>query len=130
MPQGGVSATTDEEKLAGIYRELHEEIGLDGDKELKLVKQFEKPLQYDYPQEEKKFSFHRGQSITYFVFHWPNADLSRCKLDNEPKPEFDSVNWMTWDELLHECPPFKLELYKRIQEIAVPVVVEYLRLNC
>ena len=31
--------------------------------------------------------------MTWFLFYWADADLSKCKLDNEEHPEFTELAW-------------------------------------
>jgi hypothetical protein len=40
--------------------------------------------------------------------------------------EFDAVRWMDWDELLKSVPPFKLQMYAKLRELAEPIIRDYL----
>jgi len=31
--------------------------------------------------------------MTWFLFYWADADLSKCTLDNEEHPEFTELAW-------------------------------------
>jgi putative (di)nucleoside polyphosphate hydrolase len=121
--QGGVEQAKDDNTLREIYREIWEEIGLVAEEELHFVYQVPHPLKYEL--DSSKISLHKGQSISWFVFFWANPDLSKCKLDNEAKPEFTELAWMDWDAIIEQVYQ-KSQMYTQLKDLAMPAIVQFL----
>eukprot|EP00029_Vermamoeba_vermiformis_P011315 TRINITY_DN6188_c0_g1_i1.p1 TRINITY_DN6188_c0_g1~~TRINITY_DN6188_c0_g1_i1.p1 ORF type:complete len:201 (+),score=52.20 TRINITY_DN6188_c0_g1_i1:38-604(+) len=129
FPQGGYEASTDGSLMDGIKREVQEELGLDA-KLLTFVKDTGVDVSYDFAT-PNRITRQKGQIIRYFIFHWPDPDLSKLKFDNTAEIEFDKVDWMTWDQLLESVAQVKHAMYTALRKVAEPMINEYLHsLNC
>jgi len=123
-PQGGYDEHADKgSKVNGVWREVWEEVGLKPQHGLELVGQLDKELQYET---EAGAHSHRGQSMTWFLFYWDGADLSKCKLDNEAKPEFSELDWKDWDFVVNHVMDSKKEVYAKLREWAEPAITRHL----
>src|SRR5690242_17776234 len=109
FPQGGIKKKKQETALEAASREMLEEVGLYAHK-LKMVKELEEPLYYDYLKFKKKKN-QQGQRMHWIIYFWEDSDLSKCDLNVEEKPEFDDIKFATFDELLDQNPvPFKVDM--------------------
>jgi len=122
FPQGGVQPG--EDKLAAVYREITEEIGL-LPKHLELVYTLPEPLVYIFPA-YKINKKHEGQTVQWFVFFMRNPDLGQCYLNNEDPPEFVDVKWSDWDSLLSETVVFKENMFRSLRSLTDPIIAQYL----
>ena len=112
FPQGGILEGEDPERA--MYRELHEEIGLEpGDVELLGVTR--DWLRYRLP--EKYIRQHSkplcvGQKQRWFMLRLLAAD-DKLRFDRGDKPEFDRVRWVPFWRPVNEVIYFKRRVYAR-----------------
>ena len=112
MPQGGVNQN--ENFLQAAKRELEEETGI---KSVELVKELNKWLKYDLPENllgkvlEGKY---RGQKQKWFIMKFVGKDNEiNVKTKN---PEFLDWKWIGVSELPSIAVSFKVDLYKKLKE--------------
>ena len=112
MPQGGVDQN--ENFLQAAKRELEEETGI---KSVELVKELNKWLKYDLPENllgkvlEGKY---RGQKQKWFIMKFVGKDNEiNVKTKN---PEFLDWKWIGVSELPSIAVSFKVDLYKKLKE--------------
>jgi 8-oxo-dGTP pyrophosphatase MutT (NUDIX family) len=110
--------------MDGIKREVQEELGLDANL-LHFVQDTGVDVSYDFAT-VNKFTNQKGQTIRYFIFCWPDPDLSKLKFDNTAEIEFDKVDWMSWDQLLENVAQVKHAMYAELRKVAEPMINEYL----
>jgi len=122
FPQGGYEKK-DGSRKDGIIREIREEIGLDAMKDLEFVHQLADPLRYEITE---KLTLYKGQEIVWFLFYFPEGDLTKCKLDNYPPAEFSEVTWMNWDDLLTKIPNSKKGMIAALRKGCEPRIKEFL----
>lgn len=121
-PQGGYDKSADKGcKVTGVWREVWEEIGLTPDHGLHLVDQLKEELKYEIDG-----GAHKGQSMTWFLFYWADADLSKCKLDNEEHPEFTELAWKDWDFAVEHVMEAKKGVYTKLRAWAEPAIATHL----
>ncbi|ELR21131.1 hydrolase, NUDIX domain containing protein [Acanthamoeba castellanii str. Neff] len=109
---GGYDKSADKGcKVTGVWREVWEEIGLTPDHGLHLVDQLKEELK---------------QSMTWFLFYWADADLSKCKLDNEEHPEFTELAWKDWDFAVEHVMEAKKGVYTKLRAWAEPAIASHL----
>ena len=112
FPQGGVLVGEDPEEA--MYRELHEEVGLDrADVELLGITQ--DWLRYRLPDKFVRRNSQPlciGQKQRWFMLHLvSSADKVRFDMGNEP--EFDRVRWVDFWRPVNEVIYFKRRVYAR-----------------
>ncbi len=112
MPQGGVDPN--ENYLQAAKRELEEETGI---KNIKIIKEFDKWLEYDLPKNllgkiwKGKY---RGQKQKWFImkFLGKNEEIN-LKTKN---PEFLEWKWIDPKNLPNVAVNFKVNIYTRIMQ--------------
>jgi len=112
FPQGGIA--DNETPLEAMYRELKEELGLDG-QDVKLIAESKQWLKYKLPE---RFQRHDeiprcvGQKQKWFLLEL--LDDSRIKLDCCEHPEFDRWRWVSYWFPLRQVIFFKREVYQSV----------------
>jgi len=121
FPQGGM--LKGEEPLDAMFRELHEEVGLEaGDVELlgvtsdwlcyrlpdKFIRRNSQPLCI-------------GQKQRWFMLRLVSGD-ERVRFDRSDKPEFDRIRWVHFWRPVNEVIYFKRRVYARALHELGPVV--------
>jgi len=86
--------------------------------------EIEKELRYDNIS-----TAHCGQKMKWFIFYWPDSNVSKCDLLIENEPEFDELDFLDWEDILKRVIHFKINLYKELREIAAPVIEDFLQKN-
>ena len=112
MPQGGVDKN--EDLFQAALRELKEETSI---KSVKLIKEFDKWLEYDLPKNllgkiwKGKY---RGQKQKWFImkFVGENSEID-IKTNN---PEFFEWKWIKSSKLTDSIVNFKFEIYNNIKQ--------------
>ena len=112
MPQGGVEEN--ENFLEAAKRELEEETGI---KSVKLIKELDKWLEYDLPNDLLGKIWngkYRGQKQKWFVmkFTGKNEEIN-IKTQN---PEFFEWKWIKTSEVSNIAVAFKAHIYNKIKE--------------
>jgi len=112
MPQGGIDKN--ENFLQAAKRELEEETGI---KSIKLIKELDKWLEYDLPENLLGKIWngkYRGQKQKWFVmkFLGKNNEINI----NTKNPEFLDWQWIETEKLPYIVVPFKINIYKKLKE--------------
>lgn len=117
FPQGGVRRY--ERPEDALYRELHEEIGLQRE-DVELLSSTSRWLRYRLPRQyvrRKGGPLCIGQKQRWFLLRLV-ADESRLNFDATPEPEFDSGRWVDYWWPVREVIYFKRVVYARaLQEL-------------
>jgi putative (di)nucleoside polyphosphate hydrolase len=118
FPQGGLRHG--ERALEALYRELHEEIGLDA-AAVTVVAETRSWLRYRLPA---RFVRHDslpvciGQKQRWFLLRLQRAD-AEFRFDTTGEPEFDRWRWTDWWQPIREVIYFKRTVYTRaLHELA------------
>lgn len=127
MPQGGVDPG--ETAIDAAYRELEEETGISKNK-VRLLKQIEKPLFYDFPSDltgKRIFEIFKGQKQiwTAMIYEGRDEDIN---LKTHKQVEFRQWKWVPLHNISDEIVPFKQALYRQIiiafEDIAKEVIAK------
>lgn len=117
FPQGGV--LRNERPLDALYRELHEEVGLQP-ADVELVAGTNRWLRYRLPRQyvrRRNGPLCIGQKQRWYLLRML-ADESRLNFDATPNPEFDSGRWVDYWSPVREVIYFKRNVYARaLQEL-------------
>ena len=118
FPQGGVSR--DEGLMDAMYRELHEETGLEQE-HVRLVAHTKEWLHYDLPRRflrhqrrraKNKPAF-KGQKQVWFLLELIGDDSTVNLQGGIESPEFDSWRWVEADFALKNIVDFKQSVYRK-----------------
>jgi putative (di)nucleoside polyphosphate hydrolase len=112
FPQGGM--LLDEEPEVAMFRELHEEVGLEPD-DVELLGVTADWLRYRLP--DKFIRRHSkplciGQKQRWFILRML-ADEERVRFDRGEKAEFDRIRWVPFWRPVNEVIYFKRRVYAR-----------------
>ena len=112
FPQGGIRRGEDIEQA--LYRELHEEIGLEG-KDVDLIGRTEDWLRYRLPSRyvrRNRKPLCIGQKQRWFLLRLKRDD-ARFAFNSTNEPEFDQWRWVEYWEPVREVIYFKRLVYAR-----------------
>ena len=112
FPQGGVRPEETAEQA--LYRELHEEVGLEHP-HVEILGSTTEWLHYQLPERLIRYSSKPlciGQKQRWFLLRLLTGD-SDIRLDLAEKPEFDHWKWVDYWHPLHEVVDFKREVYQQ-----------------
>ena len=118
FPQGGIkSHETPEDAL---YRELHEEIGLN-DNSVEIVGCTKGWLRYRLPKRmlRQNTSSFVGQKQKWFMLKMLSDD-GAITFDHSDTPEFDLWQWVSYWYPLGQVVPFKQDVYRRAMKELAP----------
>jgi len=118
FPQGGIKHGESPEQA--MYRELHEEVGLQPD-HVRILGRTRGWLRYDVPQQwirrEWRTSY-RGQKQIWFLLRLVGRDCDVCLRTSE-RPEFDAWRWSEYWIPLESVIEFKRDVYQQaLNELA------------
>ena len=116
FPQGGVEA--EEAPIEALYRELHEEVGLEPE-DVAVLGATRRWLRYRLPRRMlRRGGRCVGQKQIWFLLRLL-ADEDRVRLDNAPSPEFDQWRWVDYWQPVEEVIFFKRRVYRQaLRELA------------
>lgn len=108
FPQGGIDeGETPEDAL---YRELMEEIGCN---DVEVLGEFPEWISYDFPKVNRgKVYPYDGQTQKYFLVRLKEG--ASIRLDAYDVPEFESYEFVTYDQLFKRVTYFKRKVYRRV----------------
>lgn len=111
FPQGGVNENESAEDA--MYRELHEEVGLQKD-DVTLLAITNDWLTYQLPDQYKRRNSKPsviGQKQKWFLLRL-NCNEQKIRLDLSDSPEFDSWRWVEYWQPVQEVIYFKRDVYR------------------
>lgn len=122
FPQGGIQR--DETPEDAMYRELHEEVGLQSS-DVEVAGSTRGWLRYRLPR--RFVRQHRrpvciGQKQVWFMLRLVGPECNVC-LDLNAKPEFDEWRWVDYWQPLKEVVPFKRRVYTCALRELAPLVI-------
>lgn len=112
FPQGGVNPG--EEVEEALYRELHEEVGLQPE-DVKLLGSTKSWLKYHLPKQyirQNSKPLVVGQKQKWFILRLQSSD-QKIRLNLNPTPEFDSWRWVDYWYPPKHVIYFKQKIYQR-----------------
>lgn len=122
FPQGGINEGESAEDA--LYRELHEEVGLEPDA-VELLASTRGWLRYRLPkryQRKGQQPMCIGQKQKWYLLKLLVPD-DAVVLDHNEKPEFDHWRWVSYWYPLNQVVYFKREVYRRaLKELATPLI--------
>ena len=124
FPQGGIDPGETPEKA--MYRELHEEVGLEP-QHVRILGRTRDWLRYDVPEQWLRRDWrghYRGQKQIWFLLRLIGRD-SDVRLRACEKPEFDAWRWNDYWVPLESVVEFKREVY----QLALNELSRFLRRN-
>jgi putative (di)nucleoside polyphosphate hydrolase len=112
FPQGGINPGETPERA--MYRELHEEVGLEP-KHIRILGRTREWLRYEVPQHWVKREWrgsYRGQKQIWYLLRLVGRDTD-VSLRASVRPEFDAWRWQDYWVPLDTVIEFKREAYRR-----------------
>jgi putative (di)nucleoside polyphosphate hydrolase len=122
FPQGGIKPGETPE--VAMYRELHEEVGLEPP-HVRILGRTRDWLRYDVPDQWIKRDWrgnYRGQKQIWFLLRLVGRDCDVC-LRACQKPEFDAWRWSDYWVPMESVIDFKRDVYQK----ALSELARYLR---
>jgi len=119
FPQGGIKHGETPEQA--MYRELHEEVGLEPC-HVKILGRTRGWLRYEVPSQWIKREWrgsYRGQKQIWFLLRLVGRDCE-VSLRASSKPEFDAWRWSDYWMPMDAVIEFKREVYQRALEELAP----------
>lgn len=123
FPQGGIHEGESPEEA--LYRELHEEVGLESDA-VEVVASTRGWLRYRLPKRYLRKGQQPlciGQKQKWYLLRMRAAD-DAVALDLNDKPEFDHWRWVSYWYPLNQVIYFKRDVYRRALKELAPQVME------
>ncbi|MDX1732898.1 MAG: RNA pyrophosphohydrolase [Halioglobus sp.] len=121
FPQGGINSGETPEQA--LYRELHEEIGLQPES-VEVLGSTRGWLRYRLPKRyirKGQTPVCVGQKQKWFLLRMLEEDAA-VRLDANDTPEFDRWQWVSYWYPLEQVISFKREVYRRaMKELAQPL---------
>ena len=118
FPQGGIKEN--ETPLEAMYRELHEEVGLEPE-HVEVMGETRDWLRYKLPRHlirHNSLPICIGQKQRWFMLRM-KCEESFVRFDRSGTPEFDGWRWVDYWKPLDEVVFFKRQVYKRaLHELA------------
>ena len=118
FPQGGINENETVEEA--LFRELHEEVGLDA-ASVQILAQTRNWLHYRLPKRLRRYNStpgFKGQKQKWFLLQLL-ADETQVSFDCSRKPEFDHWRWVSYWYPVCQVVDFKREVYRRaLKELA------------
>ncbi|WP_207384427.1 RNA pyrophosphohydrolase [Legionella wadsworthii] len=121
FPQGGLSAG--ETSLEAMFRELHEEVGLDKE-DVEVIGSTKRWLKYRLPKQYLRHGSEPlviGQKQKWYLLKLV-ASEQKVKLDLSDSPEFDSWRWVDFHEPEGQVIFFKRQVYAQALKELEPLL--------
>ncbi|MDZ7810920.1 MAG: RNA pyrophosphohydrolase [Arhodomonas sp.] len=121
FPQGGIKRN--ESAQQALYRELHEEVGLE-DEDVKVLGCTEGWLRYRLPRHlvrRRQRPLCIGQKQVWFMLRLTGEE-DAVRLDRSPQPEFDDWRWVDYWEPVRRVVFFKRRVYARALTELAPLI--------
>lgn len=115
FPQGGIGRNENPEQA--MYRELHEEVGLQPE-DVTVLGRTRGWLRYRLPSHlirRRRRPLCIGQKQVWYLLHLMAGDQS-VRLDVSQQPEFDHWCWVDYWEPVSRVVSFKRDVYRRALE--------------
>ena len=119
MPQGGIEEGETPEQA--LWREIHEEIGLNPD-QAEILAETKEWLTYELP--EKMRTSIDGNMQKWFLLYFKGKDKDFV-LNNEKHPEFCGIRWVAPKKVPYLVIPFKKQVYRRVLSEFLSVIEEF-----
>ena len=126
FPQGGVDPGETPEQA--MYRELHEEVGLEP-KDVEILCVTRNWLRYRLPKRlirKDSTPVCIGQKQKWFLLRLV-GDESRIDFGKTPRPEFDGWRWVSFWYPVRQVVSFKREVYRKAMTEFAPVALPFHR---
>ena len=123
FPQGGIKRGESPEEA--MYRELHEEVGLQPE-HVRILGRTKGWLRYEVPTHWIKREWrgsYKGQKQIWFLLRLVGRD-NDVSLRATAKPEFDAWRWARLDETPELIIPFKQDVYRQVVKHFAPFAGE------
>lgn len=118
FPQGGINNNESTEEA--LFRELHEEVGLDAGC-VQILAETRSWLRYRLPKRLRRYNStpgFKGQKQKWFLLKLL-ADETCVSFDCSLKPEFDHWRWVSYWYPVRQVVDFKREVYRHaLKELA------------
>ena len=115
FPQGGLAQG--ETAMSAMYRELHEEIGLDKE-DVEILGVTKRWLRYRLPKQYVRYGREPlviGQKQKWYLLRLVTSD-QKIRLDLSDSPEFDSWRWIEYATPKQEVIFFKQQVYTQAMQ--------------
>jgi putative (di)nucleoside polyphosphate hydrolase len=125
FPQGGIRRYETVE--SAMFRELHEETGLDPE-DVKILGYTREWLRYRLPRRYVRKRDYRpciGQKQKWYLLHL--LDESKIRLDIADRPEFDRWRWIEFWRPAQEVVEFKQQVYQKALRHFEPILFASVR---
>lgn len=124
FPQGGIKNY--ETLHEAMYRELHEEVGLQS-QDVAILGMTSRWLYYRLPPHLRRHSRPHciGQKQKWFLLKLVSED-SQIRLDAGHPPEFDQWQWIDYWQPITRVISFKREVYEKVLQEFHPLVTQQL----
>jgi putative (di)nucleoside polyphosphate hydrolase len=123
FPQGGINENENAEEA--MYRELHEEVGLERS-DVEIIAVSEDWYSYYLPKRFRRYHMQPlciGQKQRWFLLRLVSDD-SRVRLDVSPKPEFVAWQWVDFWYPANQIILFKRQVYRAMLKEFEPYLLQ------
>ncbi|CCW64431.1 unnamed protein product [Phytomonas sp. EM1] len=135
--QGGIEEHEQNNIVEAGLREIKEEIGL-LPHDVELVQEIPPPngdptvFRYKSKSLRKKYKV-IGQEQRILLFYAPRDIIQKVVVippkNLKARREFERVEWVSMAELCEKCPPSKAHIFKLVNELALPIARNYLKIT-
>ena len=121
FPQGGLAQG--ETSVQAMFRELHEEIGLDKS-DVEIIGSTRRWLKYRLPKQYLRQGSDPiviGQKQKWFLLRLISSE-QKLRMDLSDSPEFDSWRWIDYKEPPQQVIYFKRQVYAQAMKELAPLI--------